>query len=345
LSIEDPNNPDGRKVFHCTNCNVDCSEVRYQSLKSKNLQVCIDCFLEGRFPATFFSGDFLRVEGGPELDMEEEWTNEEILKLLEGVDKFDDDWLLISEHVGTRSKEQCITKFLQLPINDEFLSAQLSKKELMDLPFGDLPNPVMTTIAFLSGHINPGVGAAAAKTALKELMKSGEGRGEPMQVDHVLQIKNEEYEENLSLDEDNMDVVEEEEVDTIKKEEVNGAFSKELMKKATTSALRSAVENARKLASYEDQEIQHWTRLAVKTMVDKLSFKVQQYDELESSLEIELTELEKQQILLAGSIETIVTQHYPLNGNGPEGEATSAQQPEATSSNTESNNNESNPAN
>lgn len=303
MTIEDPTNPDGRKVFHCSNCNVDCSEIRYQSLKAKNFQVCIDCFLEGRFPATFFSGDFLRVEAGDDLDIEEEWTNDEILRLLEGVDRFDDDWLLISEHVGSRSKEQCITKFLQLPINDEFLTAQLSQKELKELPFGDLPNPVMTTIAFLSGHINPGVGAAAAKTALKELMKSGQGRSE--NIEDVTKIKSEE-----SVDIDiNMDEGVKEDV---------SAFSKDLMKNATKSALRSAVESARKLASYEDQEIQHWTRLAVKTMVDKLSSKVQQYDELETSLENEQTELEKQQTLLATSIEAIKTQHFPLHGSGEE---------------------------
>lgn len=280
LTVEDATNPDGRKVFHCSNCEVDCSEIRYQSLKTKNYQLCIDCFLEGRFSATFFSGDFLRVEGGDDMDMEEEWTDEEILRLLEGVDRFDDDWLLISEHVGSRSKEQCITKFLQLPINDEFLTAQLSKKELQDLPFGTTPNPVMTTIAFLAGHVNPGVGAAAAKTALKELIQSKEG-GE------------------------SADAMETDDSTTA------SAFSEEVMKKATSSALKSAVENARKLASYEDQEIQHWTRLAVKTMVDKLSFKVQQYDELENSLETELTELQKQQDLLASSIEAISSQHYP----------------------------------
>lgn len=296
--------------------------------------MCIDCYLEGRFPAAFFSGDFLRVEGGPDIDMEEEWRNEEVLKLLEGVDKFDDDWLLISEHVGTRTKEQCITKFLQLPINDEFLTAQLSAKELEDLPFGDLPNPVMTTIAFLSGHINPGVGAAAAKTALKELLKSGAGRSEAMEVDNVLQLKNEEEEPKVSL-EDEMDIVTEEGGE---KNELPGAFSKDLMKKATTSALCSAVENARKLASYEHQEIQHWTRLAVKTMVDKLSFKVQQYDELETSLETELTELEKQQNLLASSIEAIVTQD-----NSAEGEAKSTETSETVTANTEAANVESNP--
>lgn len=316
LSIEDPINPDGRKIFHCSNCKVDCSEVRYQSLKSKDFQVCIDCYLEGRFPATFFSGDFLRVESGPEIDMDEEWTDNEVLRLLEGVDRFDDDWLMISEHVGSRSKEQCITKFLQLPINEEFLTAQLTKKELQELPFGELPNPIMTTIAFLAGHVNPGVGAAAAKTALKELMKSDEGKHEPMEIDGT-NVKLEGIATDTNLDEIKTEnELEDGSTALVEKKEVDhGVFSKKVMKRATTSAIKSAVENARKLASYEDQEIQHWTRLAVKTMVDKLSFKVNQYDELENSLTSEIQELDKQQTLLAGSIEAFAAQHYPLNGD------------------------------
>ncbi|KAI9477772.1 MAG: hypothetical protein EXX96DRAFT_483358 [Benjaminiella poitrasii] len=306
LSIEDPNNPDRRKIFHCSNCKVECSEVRYQSLKSKNYQICIDCFLEGRFPATFFSGDFLRVESanGPDLEMDEVWTDEEILRLLEGVDRFDDDWLMISEHVGSRSKEQCITQFLQLPINDEFLTAKLSKKELEELPFGDLPNPIMAMIAFLSGHINPGIGAAAAKAALKELIKSGEENSTSEQpVEHV--------------DTEIVDVIkeEEEEVNIENKEIDQGAFSREVLRRAATNALKSSVECAHKLASYEEQEIQHWTRLAVKTIIDKLSIKVQQYDEIDTSLASESNDLEKQKNILAGSIEALVGQSFPLQGS------------------------------
>ncbi|KAI8358401.1 hypothetical protein BD560DRAFT_405946 [Blakeslea trispora] len=282
---DDTLNPDNRKMFHCSNCKADCSEVRYQSLKTKGFQVCIDCFVEGRFPAIYASNDFLRIEGLADLSMDEEWTDEEILRLLEGVDRFEDDWLLISEHVGSRSKEQCVTQFLQLPMTDEFLKAKLSTKEREALPFSQQPNPVMTTIAFLAGHINPGVGAAAAKTALKELVKSGEGHEE--------------------------DLIKEEQKEMTLEEESPSVFSKETLKQAQIAAIKSAVENARKLASYEDQEIQHWTRLAVKTMVDKLLFKVQQYDELENSLMTELQELEKQQGVLATSIEALCSQRFP----------------------------------
>ncbi|KAI8880167.1 hypothetical protein K501DRAFT_255463 [Backusella circina FSU 941] len=303
ILVEDNIKADGRKIFNCYNCNTDCSQFRYQSLKSKDTNICIDCFLEGRFPATTYSGDYIRMDAGPELfELDEEWTDAEILKLLEGVDKYDDDWLLISELVSTRSKEQCITKFLQLPINDEFLTAKLSRSEKERLPFSDTPNPVMTMTSFLAGHINPGIGAAAAKEALKVLLQSGEGKDQEMKEEEDVQVKVEKMEE----DDDTMGVDDEE------PKKAPGAFSEDTMTKATKAALKSGIESTLKLAGYEDQEIQHWTRLAVQTIVDKLVLKVQQYDELESSLENELKELEKQQGLLATSIESLSKQHFPL---------------------------------
>lgn len=305
LSIEDSTNPDTRKIFNCSNCKSDCSEIRYQSLKQKNFQVCIDCYLEGRFPAIFSSADFLRVENNDlDLGSEDKWTDAEILRLLEGVDKHDDDWLMISEHVGSRSKEQCVTQFLQLPINDEFLTAQLTKKELEELPFGELPNPVMTTIAFLAGHVNPGVGAAAAKTALKALLKASKEQDQPME-DTV--VKKEQVPESMEVD-ITAKLEPGEDENKLHQEPEPGVFSKEIMKEATTTALKSAVEVARKLASYENQEIQHWTRLAVKTMVDKLTIKLQQYNELETSVDNELQELIKQQVTLSESIQSLSTQ-------------------------------------
>jgi SWI/SNF related-matrix-associated actin-dependent regulator of chromatin subfamily C len=211
---------------------------------------------------------------------------------------------MISEHVGSRSKEQCITQFLQLPINDEFLTAQLTKTELEELPFGELPNPVMTTIAFLAGHVNPGVGAAAAKTALKSLLKSSKDQGQEREESSV---KIEKAPEKV----DSMDIGEGEDESHQVVEPDVGAFSKQAMKEATVNALKSAVEVARKLASYENQEIQHWTRLAVKTMVDKLTIKLQQFDELEVTIDTELQELIKQQSALAESIESLSTQRFP----------------------------------
>lgn len=107
-----------------------------------------------------------------------DWGDDEAMKLLDGIDKFKDDWDLVAQHVGTRTKEQCIAYFLQWPIEDKFLqpnidiSAQLNEdgtpKIEHPLPFADASNPIMATVAFLASTVNPVVASAAAKAALRK---------------------------------------------------------------------------------------------------------------------------------------------------------------------------------
>ena len=102
-----------------------------------------------------------------------EWTDEETLRLLEGVERFRDDWNRISEHVATRSQDECILHFLRLPIEDPFLedSSHLERSlgplALTPIPFSKSGNPIMSTLAFLASVVDPRVASAAAKAALR----------------------------------------------------------------------------------------------------------------------------------------------------------------------------------
>jgi hypothetical protein len=49
-----------------------------------------------------------------------EWTEQETLLLLEGLELYKDDWNKVCEHVGTRTQEECILNFLKLPIEDSY---------------------------------------------------------------------------------------------------------------------------------------------------------------------------------------------------------------------------------
>jgi len=49
------------------------------------------------------------------------WTDQETLLLLEGIEKFNDNWNKIAEHVGSKSKAQCIHHFIRLPVEDGWL--------------------------------------------------------------------------------------------------------------------------------------------------------------------------------------------------------------------------------
>lgn len=121
----------------------------------------------------------------------QEWTDQELLLLLEGVELHRDDWNKVSEHVGTRTQDECILKFLQLPIEDPYLDSQLQQASdsasastnkssatphlgplaFQPIPFSQAGNPIMSTVAFLASVVDPRVASAAAKAAIAEFTR------------------------------------------------------------------------------------------------------------------------------------------------------------------------------
>lgn len=51
----------------------------------------------------------------------EHWTDQETLLLLEGIELYNENWDQIAEHVGSKSKEQCLLHFIRLPVEDSFI--------------------------------------------------------------------------------------------------------------------------------------------------------------------------------------------------------------------------------
>jgi len=168
----------GNLINYCQSCQKEFTKYQYVNHKIRNYVICSNCFYEGKYPMTMQSGDFFKIVNKnyqKDLkDMENEWTDQETLLLLEGLDMYDDVWSKISEHVKTKTQDQCILRFLQLPIEDPYLG--IPQKDLGGLQYQDDPlnqteNPVMSIVAFLTSVVNPGVASAAANAALKELGK------------------------------------------------------------------------------------------------------------------------------------------------------------------------------
>uniref|UniRef100_A0A8D0D8C4 SWI/SNF related BAF chromatin remodeling complex subunit C1b n=1 Tax=Sander lucioperca TaxID=283035 RepID=A0A8D0D8C4_SANLU len=105
-----------------------------------------------------------------------EWTEQETLLLLEALEVYRDDWNKVSEHVGSRTQDECILHFLRLPIEDPYLedsSASLGPLAYQPVPFSQSENPVMSTVAFLASVVDPRVASSAAKAALGERTERG----------------------------------------------------------------------------------------------------------------------------------------------------------------------------
>lgn len=142
--------------YFCNICSKDTTLVRYHNLKLKasttginsNVNaasiICSTCYEQGLFPLNFVSSDFVKLEQNNESI---EWSEHEILLLLEGIEIYgtydinsgnansslnsnsNGQWDKIAEYVGSKSKEQCLTKFIQLPIEDTYLNKLITPKD------------------------------------------------------------------------------------------------------------------------------------------------------------------------------------------------------------------------
>jgi SWI/SNF related-matrix-associated actin-dependent regulator of chromatin subfamily C len=108
---------------HCNHCSRPLPTVYFQSQKKGDILLCCDCFHHGRFVVGHSCLDFVRVDpmkfyGDQDGD---NWTDQETLLLLEAVELYNENWVQIADHVGSKSKAQCILHFLRLPVEDGLL--------------------------------------------------------------------------------------------------------------------------------------------------------------------------------------------------------------------------------
>ncbi|WWC71622.1 uncharacterized protein I206_105580 [Kwoniella pini CBS 10737] len=304
--------------FACETCGTDCTRTRYHSAKDGEYTLCPTCFVSGRFPSTMFSGDFVRLDEETfkhsSTGAGAEWSDQETLLLLEGVEMFDDDWQNVSEHVGTRSKEQCIAKFLQLPIEDSYLTSDPTSTDLgplkyqaglNGLPFDGSENPVMSVVTFLASTVGPAVAAAAAQSALGELSKGLKRKRGDEQENGERAVKA----EKTNGEDTNVEkiIVDGEEVLEGSSEKINGEGEEESnddvpntieVSKVANIALNSAAIKAKKLAKHEDSKISKLISRLINAQVKKIEIKLKIFENLEENLENEkrLLELGKQEL-------------------------------------------------
>ncbi|KAI8643936.1 SWIRM domain-containing protein [Parasitella parasitica] len=258
------------RQYHCNTCGADCSRERYHSLKTKNMDLCRLCYKDGRFPITSFSSDFIKYELDAYKHGSEDkaaWSDEETLLLLEAIELYDDDWNTIAEYVGTKTREQCICHFLQMPIDEPYRDQDEHHSVLQHkrTPFSQADNPVMSILTFLASAVDPKVASAAADAAIvcqEQQQAKKRGQCEP--------------------DVDDMEVDKE-----VKK-------PRTAIEKAASVALGSAAAKAKSLSNIEEREIRRLVHSVVDTEVKKLELKMNYFDDLEAVLDNELESITQQ---------------------------------------------------
>lgn len=162
--------------FACSTCDSDCSALRYHTARFGDVvDVCKSCYQDGRFSSTLCSSDFIKLESTPEdPDGAEQWADQEVLLLLEGLEMYDEDWEGVANHVGTRTKDECILKFLGLPIDEPYTNLLINTRDPLqqrNVPFSAADNPVLSVTAFLAASVVPEVAKAAAHAAVEAIKK------------------------------------------------------------------------------------------------------------------------------------------------------------------------------
>jgi SWI/SNF related-matrix-associated actin-dependent regulator of chromatin subfamily C len=278
-------------VYHCTTCGTDCTRERYHSVKTKNMDLCHLCYKEGRFPVTCFSSDFVKYNKNTSSE-EDTWSDEETLLLLEAIELYDDDWNTIAEYVGgSRTREECIYHFLQMPIEEPYREENINASSMLHhkrTPFSQADNPVMSVLAFLASAVDPEVASTAAEAAIAY---QESGKRLSLDDDAMEEVQQPNGNTTVGLNGiDDMDIDHEEP----QKKNKKNRKPVTTIEKAAAVALGSAAAKAKSLAVIEEREIRRLIHSVVETEVKKLELKMGYFEQLEAVLENELDAIRQQ---------------------------------------------------
>ncbi|KAF7936791.1 hypothetical protein BELL_0405g00110 [Botrytis elliptica] len=304
-SIEDIVKAPITKIL-CHVCGIDCTRVYYHHMspadptapgttKGKS-DICSNCFMESRYPHNHGRIQYQKMENptytaAPELARD--WSDAEVLRLLEALESNDDDWTAVAEYVGTRTKEECVVKFLQFEIEDKYIDVEPSSTDKSNksigvgmlgpengmLPFSQADNPLMSVIGFLASLTDPKVTAASAGKTVDAMKKSLREKIEKPQGSEKGKEK-----EGAS---DSMEIDDTE-------------STKQSLSEIAAFPLVAVAGRAGALASHEEREMTRLVSAAVNITSMKLDLKLKQFNEMEDILQAERRELERgrQQLFL-----------------------------------------------
>ncbi|KAK1065823.1 SWI/SNF and RSC complex subunit Ssr2 [Friedmanniomyces endolithicus] len=334
--LEDSLKQDGKQYF-CYSCGQDCTRIRYHNSKNpassavtpkpskeQRYDLCTLCFQEARFPSNTTAVDYTKLVNDRYNslgDKDAAWSDAELLLLLEGLEMFDDNWDSVADHVGSRTREECVLKFLQLEIEDKYLedapsaanghaNGGVGAQDLAylsggRLPFSQFDNPVMSVMGFLAGLADPATTAKAAgksveemKRTLKQRMETDSTTGAESaapageQPTASANIKGEERAESMMDVDDTTSLANR----SPPPPQSQASHSNDL----PTTALSLTAARSAALASHTERQLTAQVSAAVNLQLQKLELKLSQFSEMEALLQAERREVERmrQQLFL-----------------------------------------------
>jgi len=322
------------KVINCFSCGVECTRVHFHETKPSEQpgqlkaagglkrDLCPRCFVEGNFPSGTSSVDFTKIsnpENSATAESEEKWTEEETLLLLEGLEEFDDDWNRVADHVQTKTREQCVMKFLQLEIEDKYIEADLtesqsaapSTKFLRDLEYlseGRVPihhadNPILSVVSFLAGLAPANVTEAAVASGrsvgeMKRILQDKINKTPTAPSEKGKEKEGEQSTPAATASDvkpeggDAMDVDTSAETTTVATKDSTSTSTSTTNPLATLPFALSAARSSA-LASHEERHITRLVSGAVNLQLQKLQLKLAHFNDFEKLLSAERRDLQR----------------------------------------------------
>ncbi|GMJ08276.1 homolog of yeast ADA2 2B, PROPORZ1 [Hibiscus trionum] len=152
-----------RALYHCNYCNKDITgKIRIKCATCPDFDLCIECFSVGAEVTPHKSSHPYRVMDNLSFPLIcPDWNADDENLLLEGIEMYGPgDWAEVAEHVGTKSKENCIDHYTNVYIKSPFF------------PLPDMTHVVgknrKELLAMAKGHIEDKKGPMLGELSVKE---------------------------------------------------------------------------------------------------------------------------------------------------------------------------------
>ncbi|KAF2472880.1 SWIRM-domain-containing protein [Lindgomyces ingoldianus] len=325
---------------HCNSCGVDCTRSYWHYTKtspqpipnkaqvSNYHDICPRCFVDASFSMSYTNKGYVKVENGEYSlagDPDLKWSDAEVLRLLEGLEQFDDDWNQVADKVETKTREQCVLKFLQLEIEDKYLEADFAEPESVSglsfmqngrMPISQADNPVLSVLSFMAGLSPAGVTEAAVASgrsikAMRSIMEerinkvstSESEKGKEKEKDKTPATAGSEVKNEDAMDVDAQPGTESSmlppKTSTTDKDASASPATTEISPLITVPFALTAARSSG-LASHEERHITRLVSGAVNLQLQKLQMKLDHFNAFEKILAAERRDLQRrrQQLFL-----------------------------------------------
>lgn len=230
-----------------------------------------------------------------------DWSPTELANLLMGIETHKNDWYMIAKMVGGhRTPQECILKFLKMPIEDPY--NKLSEKDLgilkyaSNFPVLSADNPVISNLIFMTNLVDAEVVRAASGNASKTidetlLLKVKQIYAEKEKSDFKASTDDEKP-EGAQKNGDSKQELDEKLSDEFNE---NPNSQSNLLENASTAVLGLVGARSHLFANYEEREMQRLTNTILNQELNKLDVKMKKVGELEKIFERERKNLAQQQ--------------------------------------------------